>query len=293
MRTLRVNGLNVWPIICTRVRVSAHVLTKTLAIIRVRRSLPGLQVSFEAEKIKAPTRCRARISLVGTQETTMGKDKGRVVSVSLQVELDVVTRPGRVGDLPAHASGRVKLFDRYLGHKPLAIEPELSGGADLRFDGSVARPPLTNSIGRRDRLIDTFRGRVNFDQVHDVVHGVILCECSAFRDCRCRQNRDASPKPHVSEPLPSRGHSLEKVLNHRNSSLVSGRLSLQRRLNGSAADRFLRIIEQPTPGSRSIVGASLSSDAIDVREGSGLDNFFPKADMRSLRRHVRFDPTAD
>src|SRR5262249_43485093 len=147
MRTLRVNGLNVWPIICTRVRVSAHVLTKTLAIIRVRRSLPGLQVSFEAEKIKAPTRCRARISLVGTRETTMGKEKGRVVSVGLQVELDVVTLPGGVGDLPVHASGRVKLFDRYLGHKPLAIEPELSGAADFRVDGSVARPPLTNSIG--------------------------------------------------------------------------------------------------------------------------------------------------
>jgi len=94
-------------------------------IVRVRRSLPGLQVSFEAEKIKAPTRCGARICLVGTRETTMGKDKGRVVSVSLQVELDVATRPSRVGDLPAHASGRVKLFDRYLGHKPFAIEPEL------------------------------------------------------------------------------------------------------------------------------------------------------------------------
>src|SRR5262249_48342833 len=200
--------------------LAPHVLTKTLAIIRVRRSLPGLQVSFEAEKIKAPTRCRARISLVGTRETTMGKEKGRVVSVGLQVELDVVTLPGGVGDLPVHASGRVKLFDRYLGHKPLAIEPELSGAADFRVDGSVARPPLTNSIGRRDRLIDTFRGRVNFDQVHDVVHGVILCECpSAFRNCRRRQNRDASPKPHVSEPLPSRGHSPEKVLNHRNSSL--------------------------------------------------------------------------
>src|SRR5262249_21607261 len=185
MRTLRVNGRNVWLIYCTRVRVSAHVLTEPLAIVRVRRSLAGLQISFEAEKIKAPTRCRARIPLVGTRETTMGKEKGRVVSVGLQVELDVVTLPSRVGDLPPHASDRVKLFDGYLCHKALPIERKLSGGTNLRFDCRVARPPLTNSIGRRDGLIDTFRGRMNLDQVHDILHDVMLSKYSTASDC-CR-----------------------------------------------------------------------------------------------------------
>jgi hypothetical protein len=51
---------------------------------------------------------------------------------------------------------------------------KLAGGATLRLDCHVARPPLTNSIGRRDRLIDIFRGCMNLDQVHDILHCVIL-----------------------------------------------------------------------------------------------------------------------
>src|SRR5258708_23209151 len=143
-----------------------QVLTERFAVVRVRRSLPGLQVSLETDKIDAPTRRRARISVTGTRESAMGKANGGVVSVRLQIELNVLGIPRCVYDFPAHAGLRAKLLDRYLGDKPLAIEPELSGGADLRFEGSVARPPLTNPVGRRDRLIDTFRGRVNFDQMH-------------------------------------------------------------------------------------------------------------------------------
>jgi hypothetical protein len=72
----------------------------------------------------------------------MGKDKGRVASVRLQVELNVATRPRRVGNLPPYATGWVKLFDRYLCDKTLAVKSKLSDGTNLRLDCRVARPPL-------------------------------------------------------------------------------------------------------------------------------------------------------
>ena len=115
------------------------VLAERLSIVRIGRPFPGFQISLEAEKIEPPARCRACILVVGTRETTMGKDYGGDVSVCLQVELDVVTLPSRVGDLPAHASGRVKLFEGYLCYKTPAIEPKLSGGTNLRLDCCVAR----------------------------------------------------------------------------------------------------------------------------------------------------------
>ena len=62
----------------------------------------------------------------------------------------------------------LSLCDGYLCYKSSPVEPELPAGANLRLDRRVTRPPLTNSVGRRDRLIDSFRGRVNLDQLHDV-----------------------------------------------------------------------------------------------------------------------------
>lgn len=110
-------------------------LTESLAIVRVRRSLTGLEVSFETEQIEAPTRCRARKRFVRTREATMGEEKGCIVSVGAQGELNVTALPGRVRDPPPRARDRIELFDDYLAMKRFPLNPNSPAAPSF---GSIA-----------------------------------------------------------------------------------------------------------------------------------------------------------
>jgi hypothetical protein len=67
-----------------------------------------------------------------------------------------VRRRVRIGVRPTIHSGSGRAHRGFpRADEGFPIEPKLSGGTDLRLDCRVARPPLTNSIDRRDRFIDT------------------------------------------------------------------------------------------------------------------------------------------
>jgi len=58
----------------------------------------------------------------------------------------------------------------------MPIKTEVAHAADLGIERSVASLPITNAISRRDRLINAFRRRSDFDKMSDVGH-VLLLRC--------------------------------------------------------------------------------------------------------------------